>query len=198
MKLVDEKLLKARKLLLFITDVLNENNIEYHLEGGTLLGIVRDGDLLPWDDDIDISIDISEAPKLKALQKVFWKKGLKLSIRKSEKSFGPIKKGQIRIFKVKPMAFNLWNLFDRNYSKRAMVADILVKCSDNTHTYWQAKDNFLRVSNIHYKGFETVEYMGHSYKAPLQFKEYLTAKYGDWSIQVKEWNCKYDEKTICD
>ena len=48
-------------MLFYFTDFLTKHRINYFLEGGTLLGIVRDGDLLPWDHDVDISIDYSDA-----------------------------------------------------------------------------------------------------------------------------------------
>ncbi len=197
MNLTGRKLVKARKLLFYIVDILDKNNIEYHLEGGTLLGLVRDGDLLPWDHDIDLSIDISNAKKLKDLRKIFWKKGLKLSARKYTKSFGAIEEGQYRILKVKPIAYNLLRIFSKNYKCKAMVGDIFVKVSNDKHTYWQAKEKILRVNKEHYEGHDTIQYNGYNFKIPVNYKDYLTAKYGDWSIPVKEWNCGQDEKTIC-
>ena len=55
-ELTEKNLETARELLLRAVRVLDEAGIRYHLEGGTLLGLVRDGDLLPWDHDVDISV----------------------------------------------------------------------------------------------------------------------------------------------
>lgn len=46
----------ARDLLCHLADSFENHNIPYFLDHGTLLGIYRDGDILPWDDDIDLSI----------------------------------------------------------------------------------------------------------------------------------------------
>ncbi len=37
-------------------DILKKNNVDYWVCHGTLLGIIRDGQLLSWDNDIDIGI----------------------------------------------------------------------------------------------------------------------------------------------
>lgn len=39
-----------------VINILNKNKIHYWLCHGTLLGIVRDGELIPWDHDIDIAL----------------------------------------------------------------------------------------------------------------------------------------------
>ena len=44
------------KALFEILNFINNNNFDYFLSGGTLLGIYRDGKLIDWDDDIDIDI----------------------------------------------------------------------------------------------------------------------------------------------
>jgi len=79
---------------------------------------------------------------------------------------------------------------------KMVVLDIFVKKDDDTHTYWQSMEKILRVDKSHYQSQELVELNGHKLTAPYNYKDYLTAKYGDWTIPVKEWLCKEDEKAI--
>ena len=187
---------KARKMLFCSTDFLNKYNIPYFLEGGTLLGIVRDGDLLPWDHDVDISINYQDAEKFDKLRWKFYFKGYRVTRRRGIQSYGPIKPNDYRIFKMKPIGLAFFKMFFPALAEKMVVLDIFVKTDDDTHTYWQSMGKILRVDKSHYQSIEEVELMGRKLSVPFNYKDYLTAKYGDWSIPVKEWLCKEDEKAI--
>ncbi len=46
----------ARTMLAHLDTLLRQAGIPYFVDHGTLLGLLRDGDLLPWDDDLDLSV----------------------------------------------------------------------------------------------------------------------------------------------
>ncbi len=58
---------------------LRSADIGYTIFGGTVLGAVRHGGLIPWDDDADIVIKSGDADRLRALKDGYAKQGYELT-----------------------------------------------------------------------------------------------------------------------
>ena len=68
----DEKTLKhlQKVQLMMLKDLIkicDDNNITYFLDSGTLLGAIRHGGFIPWDDDIDIIMFRKDFEKLNSI-----------------------------------------------------------------------------------------------------------------------------------
>lgn len=61
--------LEMYDLLVFLKTICLENNLQYWIQGGTLLGAVRHHGFIPWDDDMDCGMMRSDLNKLKELIK---------------------------------------------------------------------------------------------------------------------------------
>lgn len=179
-----------------IVSYLRAQGIDYHLEGGTLLGLARDGELIEWDFDLDLSVGEGSAEKFLKRRHLLWLKGYRVTSRRSKISYGPISRGDIRILKVKNIFSSMAAIFSRSVRQNLLVADIFVKFKNGEDAYWIAKKRVMRASAIHYSGHDTLKYRGVDYRVPVDYPGYLTSKYGNWSVPVRDWNCAEDEKTV--
>ena len=55
--------MKELAILREIHQVCQRNGIDYWLDGGTMLGAMRHGGFIPWDDDIDIAMRKTDIPR---------------------------------------------------------------------------------------------------------------------------------------
>ena len=184
-----KNLVQAENLLSEVTSIFESCNITYWLEGGTLLGLRREGRLLPWDNDLDISIHESEFNKLSLLQNTLKKNGYRVRTRVFEKDSEVFKKGDLRMIKIRTKCF--FGILKGN-----VCLDVFIKYTKNEKTYWEIANKVKNVPSKYYDSFKTVDFKGKPYAIPELTDEYLTYRYGDWQTPVKEWDTAKDDRAL--
>lgn len=175
----------ALQILKDVTDLLDKNSIPYWLEGGTLLGIIREDRLLPWDNDLDISITEDYYDKTIDIVKEL---NYRVRFKEFQKDDKPFKKGVKRLIKIRNRKF----IFFRG----EVALDIFIKFKEDNQYFWQVGDKKKSVDASYYKELIKYKFNSKDYLIPKLYKEYLTYRYGDWKTPVKEWNTFTDDNAI--
>ena len=166
---------RMKKMLLFTIDQLQENNIPFWLEAGTLLGIYRDGDLISWDYDADISIPAEYSDKVAALRYKF----LPRFIIRKRPIFSRWIPGVTRVVKIK----TTWEKLQQ------------VNFHIDLFCVFKVKDKYRWVDSgvlkhVDRKFFDTQDYIdweGRKIPTPAHAEEYLSLRYGKWRIPNKNY-----------
>ena len=184
-----KNLKEAENLLAAITLIFEQHKVSYWLEGGTLLGINRENRLLPWDNDLDISLHASEVSKLESLIKVLKSKGYRVRQRYFTTTSEPFKNGNLRMFKIRNRRF--FGLL-----KGKVTLDVFVKYTADENTYWEIDNKKKYVPSHYYENFKSITFQNKNYPIPENTDGYLTYRYGDWQTPVKEWNTSTDDNAL--
>lgn len=64
---LQELKIRERDMLECFVNICNKYGIKYFVQGGTLLGTVRHGGFIPWDDDVDVSLPRDEYERFLAI-----------------------------------------------------------------------------------------------------------------------------------
>jgi len=173
---------RGRRLLVDTLDILNVAGLPYTVDAGTLLGIARQGDLIPWDNDIDMLLPVDYVPDLQRLAWRFRLRGWGVS----------------RLYR---MAFpsEVWNIGDPRVLKVRRrhlmligggntLLDITFTYRDGDFCYWPMARKLCRVPVAFFTGCDMLEYAGRPVRAPHRHERYLELSYGDWRTPRRDFH----------
>lgn len=153
-----------------------EGNIPLVIDFGTLLGLVRDQDIIPWDDDIDFSAPVEYAQKVEKLVVDFKKNNAE---------------------KIE------WKI-ERVVDKDSNIAGLLLKFHDPSQTRTEFVTSLSFRKNIdgkaihlpslgmwyspikHFRSLELIRWQGELIQVPFLYLDYLSFQYGNWQVPKKD------------
>ncbi len=175
----------ALAMLKDVTDAMDEHGVRYWLDFGTLLGIVRENRILPWDDDMDISVFEEDRWKVeKIVLPTIKKKLYRVYTRYFSQEDSVLNKGDIRAFRVRNSRFG----FMRGFVK----IDIFVMYKNTDSYYWYELGAKHKLPSEYLQELDTIEFNGKTYSKPKNHDAYLTHHYGDWRTPNKDFDAQFD------
>lgn len=166
----------ARSLIKHISQQAIEDNIPITVDFGTLLGIIRDNDIIEWDDDVDFSITYEAF-------RINFSEWLKDVINKFESTI----RFHIRskVIENKNVSYVIYFECPEQEYRRFLVSISLreVKGENSLHLpsagMWYAPKK-------HFDKFEIIKWNEQEIYVPYDYKNYLTFLYGDWKTPKKD------------
>jgi phosphorylcholine metabolism protein LicD len=180
--------------------ILNRAGIPFWLDQGTLLGVVRDANLLPWDKDIDLSVWEEEFPRILGLKSEFESAGFYfepheegdcLFLSRDDGYFVDIARYRrldnvaqrfIGKPKVKPWQRRLKKIL------QLLPAWVHIRVRHMSRIVLRGEMISMQVPLQMFSSFRELDFMGLKLRIPQDSEAYLQYKYGDWRTPVKVWD----------
>ena len=167
---MDMKTLKvAKETLSDIVEVSRDNGIICYLDFGTLLGYVRDRDLIPWDDDIDLSVRENDFPKFIEVMREY-------TCNKKELWESYISRDKDGSILSMSLTLKETNLNLRYFS-------INISCLMFSEGF--AIQSYNKVKDQYFLDYQSLDVDGNTFYVPFNYKSYLAETYGDWKTPQK-------------
>jgi len=159
-----DELNRRKENFLELCNILDQQNIFYFIQGGTLLGARREKKFIEWDWDVEISVfDKDLNFKFDTLLKKFVLSGF--SIAKCNKFQNP----KIDLYKDDDYETTSFTIMSWKYEK-------------DKKKYSRGKIN---IPEYFFKQFGNIEFYEKKFNTPYPIEDYLTYQYGDWKTKKR-------------
>ena len=185
-KLHDHYLDRMKRMLFDSLDIFEKYSIKYWIDDGTLLGIIRDGDLIPWDHDVDVGISGESASKIISIWYKFFPKYI---IRKRSKNNIWLP-GKIRSIIIETPWEKLLKI---NFH-----IDLFVKYKADRFYRWIDSGALKHIDRKFYDNLDSITWEGRKISIPSHIEEYLSIRYGNWRIPDRNFDPSLDDGTIAE
>jgi len=178
--------------------ILEDNQIFYWLDFGTLLGVIREGNLLSWDKEFDISIFQKDLQKVKQLIPMFIQNGYQPVHIHTDNNLQFQKDGfkfDINIYtREKDFFIHRWNIHKHNLL--GIMLDGIIKRLNVLYLKYGSRCIVSKIPSRFFQGFQRHRYMGEVWYIPSDVGGYLCLHYGNWLKPKRNWDFIKDDRSI--
>lgn len=170
----------GNETLKFIQQVLDEHEISFFFDMGTLLGIIREGKIIAHDLDIDIAIIRKNSEEIEKVRKILSEAGCQIKYSYECESIGVVE-DSFCVNEIK---------FDINYYYLGEESDYCYLMYKNPELKYERNEE-LSVVELHCSKICKIvktDFMGGQVNIPENAKDYLEERYGkNWRVPDPDW-----------
>ncbi len=201
--------IEAIRLLDVVTKTLAKHKIKYYLDFGTLIGAVRENDLIPWDNDLDISLvdekdykkiptvleDIKKSTKYRVYLFSFEDSIKRRKNRGDEIFTQKVSFTDNKNYQIAKVRTNKFWIFGKGHP----CLDIFFKYKHKEYVWWfeNGMESKVPLDSFVSKELVQIDFCGLKCTIPKEYDVYLTYKYGDWKTPNKNWCSRTDDLAVC-
>lgn len=165
--------LMAEEMLTYFSQLMEASEINLFLEFGTLLGLIRDGKIIDWDDDIDFSVNDYHASRTANV------------LIQNYKDFPYSDKVKWTATARKDKDGNIWYI-SLNFENKDLSSFIPFEIAFGVRKVFDDKSvcmrgRYISCNKDFFSKYDVLEFKNTNIKIPHNSTDYLNFIYGDWN-----------------